>query len=230
MIHLSDIELTLFSGSIPVPILRGINAQIETGSRVSIVGPSGSGKSSLLAILGGIERPTGGTVEIDGVDFASLDEDGLALFRRGRIGILFQSFHLIPTMTAAENVRLPLEIAGDDDIRGKAAEALADVGLEHRADHYPGQLSGGEQQRVGIARSLIIRPSLLLADEPTGNLDGTTGRQIIDLIFKMQDRHSITMILVTHDRALAEACDQRFEMSDGRLRRCEDVATQAVRA
>ncbi|MEO1018005.1 MAG: ABC transporter ATP-binding protein [Pseudomonadota bacterium] len=217
MIRLKDVELTLYTGTVAVPILRGITANIGTGDRVSIVGPSGSGKSSLLAVLGGIERPTRGIVEVDGVDLSSIKEDALAMFRRGRIGILFQSFHLIPTMTAAENVRLPLEIAGESGLQQRALDALAEVGLAHRAHHYPGQLSGGEQQRVGIARALITNPQLLLADEPTGNLDGKTGGQIIDLIFEMQARHAITMVLVTHDRSLADACDHQFEMKDGLL-------------
>src|SRR3954468_8651026 len=174
MIEISDVHLTLPSAAGPVAILRGVDLVVEAGTTVSVVGPSGSGKSSLMSVIGGIERPTSGRVVVDGVDFAGLDEDGLALFRRDRAGILFQSFHLIPTMTALENVALPLELAGRRDAFAAAVGLLDEVGLGQRTTHYPGQLSGGEQQRVALARALVNRPRLLLADEPTGNLDADT--------------------------------------------------------
>ncbi len=217
MIRLRDIELSLVSSAGPVRILRGIDLDVAAGTSLSVVGPSGSGKSSLLAIIGGIERPTGGTVEVAGTDLATLNEDGLALFRRQRVGVLFQSFHLIPTMTALENVALPLELAGRRDAFARARDGLAEVGLEQRLAHYPAQLSGGEQQRVALARALANEPELLLADEPTGNLDRTTGRQIAELIFTARERHGATLFLITHDPALASLCDETRRMSDGRL-------------
>ncbi len=217
MIELVDLHLTLPSTAGPVAILRGVDLTVEAGISVSVVGPSGSGKSSLLSIVGGIERPTGGRVTIDGVDLASLDEDGLALFRRDRVGILFQSFHLIGTMTALENVALPLELAGERNAFDQAAAMLREVGLAHRQGHYPGQLSGGEQQRVALARALVNRPRLLLADEPTGNLDADTGRAVIDLIFGACAARAMTLLLITHDPALAAGCDRRLSMDRGRL-------------
>jgi putative ABC transport system ATP-binding protein len=217
MIRLRGIELTLASSAGPVHILRGVDLDVAAGTSLSVVGPSGSGKSSLLAIIGGIERPTGGTVEVAGTDLATLDEDGLALFRRRRVGVLFQSFHLIPTMTALENVALPLELAGRRDAFPRARDGLAEVGLGQRFEHYPAQLSGGEQQRVALARALANEPELLLADEPTGNLDRSTGRQIAELIFAARERHGATLFLITHDPALASLCDETRRMSDGRL-------------
>jgi putative ABC transport system ATP-binding protein len=217
MIELSDVHLTLPSAAGPVVILRGVDLAVEIGGSVSVVGPSGSGKSSLMSIIGGIERPTGGRVIVDGVDLASLDEDGLALFRRDRIGILFQSFHLIPTMTALENVALPLELAGDRAAFTAAAALLREVGLGDRVAHYPGQLSGGEQQRVALARALVNRPRLLLADEPTGNLDADTGKAVIDLIFAACAARGMTLLLITHDGGLASRCRCRLVMDRGRL-------------
>ena len=218
MIQLSDVQLTLTSPAGPVHILKGIDLEIADGDAVSVVGPSGSGKSSLLAIVGGIERPSSGTVRVDGQDLGRLDEDGLAVFRRQRIGILFQAFHLIQTMTALENVALPLELAGADDAFARAEVALDEVGLAARQDHYPGQLSGGEQQRVALARALVNEPRLLLADEPTGNLDGDTGSEIMDLIFRLQAARGATLFLITHDARLAERCRHRVRMESGRLR------------
>ncbi len=215
MIELADIELTLFGAAAPVHILRGVNLKIDAGERVSIVGPSGSGKSSLLAIMGGIERPTNGSLTVDGMDLVGLSEDQLSMFRRARVGILFQSFHLIPTMTAEENVRLPLDISGGRRKKTAAGHALAEVGLSHRLHHYPSQLSGGEQQRVALARALVSEPGILLADEPTGNLDSQTGRNIMNSLFDVQSRRQMTMVLVTHDRDLAGSCDRQFLMSDG---------------
>lgn len=183
-----------------------------------MVGPSGSGKSSLLAVIGGIERASSGKVEVCGVDLASLDEDGLALFRRESVGILFQSFHLIPTMTAVENVALPMELAGKPGALKRAADLLAEVGLAPRRDHYPAQLSGGEQQRVALARAIANRPQLLLADEPTGNLDGTTGRGIVELMFGLQREHGMTLFLVTHESKLAEHCQRRLTIESGLAR------------
>jgi putative ABC transport system ATP-binding protein len=217
MIRLRDVQLTLASSAGPVDILRGIDLDVAAGTSLSVVGPSGSGKSSLLAIIGGIERPTAGLVEVAGIDLASLDEDGLALFRRQRVGVLFQSFHLIPTMTALENVALPLELAGRRDAFARAKDGLAEVGLAGRLEHYPTQLSGGEQQRVALARALANEPELLLADEPTGNLDRSTGRQIAELIFAARERHGATLFLITHDPALASLCDETRRMGDGRL-------------
>jgi putative ABC transport system ATP-binding protein len=217
MIRLRDVRLTLASSAGPVDILRGVDLDVAADTSLSVVGPSGSGKSSLLAIIAGIERPTSGVVEVAGSDLAGLSEDGLALFRRQRVGVLFQSFHLIPTMTALENVALPLELAGRRDAFERARAGLAEVGLERRLEHYPTQLSGGEQQRVALARALANEPELLLADEPTGNLDRGTGRQIAELIFAARERHHATLFLITHDPALASLCDETRRMSDGRL-------------
>ena len=221
-----DVHLTLRSSAGPVDILNGIDLDVAAGTSLSVVGPSGSGKSSLLAIIGGIERPTRGRVEVAGTDLGTLDEDGLALFRRKRVGVLFQSFHLIPTMTAQENVALPLELAGEPDGFERARAGLAEMGLGQRLDHYPGQLSGGEQQRVALARALANEPELLLADEPTGNLDRSTGRQIAELIFAARERHGATLFLITHDPTLASLCDETRAMRDGRLD-TGDVAADA---
>lgn len=217
MIEITELQLALSSQAGNVEILKGVDLTIAAGTSVSVTGASGSGKSSLLAIVGGIEQATSGSVKVAGRELTSLDEDALALFRRDHVGIIFQSFHLVPAMTALENVALPLELAGEGGALSKARERLAEVGLDHRFDHYPGQLSGGEQQRVALARSLVNEPDLLLADEPTGNLDSSTGRQIVDLLFKTQSERGMTLVLVTHDPSLAQMCEETVVMQDGRL-------------
>ncbi len=217
MIALDDVHMTLTSAAGPVKILRGVDLEVPAGKSLSIIGPSGSGKSTLMAVVGGIERPTSGRIAIDGQDLNALNEDRLAAFRGQRIGILFQSFHLIPTMTALENVAVPMELAGNRDAFDRAAEGLASVRLADRGDHYPGQLSGGEQQRVALARALANRPKLLLADEPTGNLDRSTGDDIVELIFKVREELGMTLLLITHEPSLAARCDLRLRMADGVL-------------
>jgi putative ABC transport system ATP-binding protein len=217
MIQLRGVHVTLSSAAGPVKILRGIDLEVAAGSSVSVVGLSGSGKSTLLAVIGGIERPTSGSVRINGQDLGSLDEDELASFRGQQIGILFQAFHLIPTMTALENVAVPLELAGERDAFGQAAARLAEVGLAPRAGHYPGQLSGGEQQRVALARAMSNHPRLLLADEPTGNLDQDTGHEIVELLFGVQRERDMTLLLITHEPHLASRCAHQLRMADGRL-------------
>lgn len=217
MIELDDVHLTLTSPAGPVRILRGIDFVVEPRTTVSIVGPSGSGKSSLLSIIGGIERATSGRVVVCGCDLGALDEDGLALFRRRHVGILFQAFHLVPSMTAIENVALPMELARRPDAMARAAALLEEVGLADRLEHYPAQLSGGEQQRVALARALANEPDLLLADEPTGNLDAATAREVVDLLFGVRARHGTTLVLVTHDPRLAARCARRVVMEEGRL-------------
>jgi len=204
-------------GAGTVNILRGIDLEVRRGETLSVVGLSGAGKTTLLMALAGLERPTAGRVEVAGADLARLDEDGLARFRRRHIGIVFQSFHLVPTMTALENVALPLEFSGDDSARERAAEALRSAGLAQRLKHYPGELSGGEQQRVALARAFVAHPALILADEPTGNLDRETGARVMDLLFGLQQDHGTTLLLVTHDAALAARCSRRLQMADGRL-------------
>jgi putative ABC transport system ATP-binding protein len=217
LILLEDVRLTLTSAAGPVNVLRGISATIDSGSTIGLVGPSGSGKSTLMMVLGGLERVSSGRVEIAGTDLNALSEDALARFRRDRIGIVFQSFHLVPTMTALENVAVPLELAGRADAFATAADGLAAVGLKDRLQHYPSQLSGGEQQRVAIARAFAPRPSLLLADEPTGNLDGETGKQVIDLLFALHAARGTTLLLITHDAALAERCERIIHLRDGMI-------------
>jgi len=217
IISLKDVHLTLSSIAGPVHILRGVSLDIPKGKAVGIVGPSGSGKSTLMAIMAGLEKASSGTVIVDGQDYGRLNEDQLALHRRKRIGILLQSFHLIPTMTALENVAVPLELSGDKKAFEKAEAELKDVGLDHRLEHYPAQLSGGEQQRVALARALAPNPKLLFADEPTGNLDGKNGKAIIDLMFKLQRSKKATLILITHDHSLANKCHKILHMSDGNL-------------
>ncbi len=217
MITLDDVHMTLTSAAGPVKILRGVDLEVPVGKSLSVIGPSGSGKSTLMAVVGGIERPTSGKIVIDGQDLNALNEDRLAAFRGQRIGILFQSFHLIPTMTAMENVAVPMELAGIRDAFDRAAEGLASVRLADRGDHYPGQLSGGEQQRVALARALANRPKLLLADEPTGNLDRSTGDDIVELIFKVREELGMTLLLITHEPSLAARCDLRLRMADGVL-------------
>ena len=217
VIKLANAGLTLRSRAGDVAILRSIDLSVPAGQSIAIVGPSGSGKTSLLMLVGGLERATQGAVTVAGRDLGALDEDGLARFRAAEVGIVFQSFHLVATMTALENVALPLEFRGDRAATQKAAAALAEVGLENRVEHYPAQLSGGEQQRVALARALVGQPRLLLADEPTGNLDGATGRQVIDLILGLGRGRGATLVLVTHDEALAQRCERIVRMGDGRI-------------
>jgi putative ABC transport system ATP-binding protein len=214
---LEDVTLRLEGNAGPVEILHGLDLTVRQGEAVGLVGPSGSGKSSLLMVMGGLERATGGRVMALGHDLTALDEDALALFRRDNMGVVFQSFHLIPTMTALENVATPLELAGVKDAFARAEAELKAVGLDHRADHYPSQLSGGEQQRVALARALAPRPAILLADEPTGNLDATTGAAIVELLFGMARDRGTTLVLVTHAPDLAERCDRVVQLADGRI-------------
>ncbi len=214
-IRASNVTLTLGSSEAPVHILRGVDLDVPYGKSVALLGPSGSGKSSLMAVLAGLERASGGTVQVDGLDFTKLDEDGLARARRGRIGIVLQAFHLLPTMTALENVAVPMELAGIDDPFGRAAAELEAVGLGHRLTHYPSQLSGGEQQRVAIARAMAAHPKIIFADEPTGNLDGITGAAIADLLFERRAELGSTLLMITHDPALAARCDRVISMQDG---------------
>ena len=215
MVLLEDVELKLESEAGSVNILKGINLEINAGETVSVVGPSGSGKTSMMMLIGGLERQTAGNIQVAGHDLAALDEDGLARFRRDNVGIVFQNFHLIPTMNALENVAIPVELAGLDNAFDRAATALSAVGLDHRLTHYPGQLSGGEQQRVALARAIVSGPRLLLADEPTGNLDGKTGDSVIDLLFSLQAEHGATLLLITHNPALAEQCGRVIDLQDG---------------
>ena len=212
-----NVTLSLGSGEARTDVLKGIDLDIQNGETIAILGPSGSGKSSLMAILSGLERVTGGEVHVAGTNFGSLDEDDLARARRGRIGIVLQSFHLLPTMTALENVAVPLELAGAADAFDKARAELEAVGLGHRLSHYPAQLSGGEQQRVAIARAVAPGPQILFADEPTGNLYGKTGAAIIDVLFARKEAAGATLIIITHDPSLAERCDRILEMNDGRV-------------
>lgn len=217
VIQLTNVSLTLESGAGPVNILKDINFAIEAGETVGVVGPSGSGKSSLMSLMTGLEQATTGNVLVDGMAFEGADEDDLARHRRSNIGIVMQAFHLIPTMTALENVAVPLELKGVNDAFDIASKELELVGLAHRMDHYPAQMSGGEQQRVALARALAPQPSILFGDEPTGNLDGKTGRDVIDLIFDLSKSRGSTLILVTHDPALADRCDRVISMADGRI-------------
>ncbi|MGZ8401535.1 MAG: ABC transporter ATP-binding protein [Methyloceanibacter sp.] len=216
-IKLEDVQVTLPSRAGPVDILRGIDLGVTAGDAIAVVGPSGSGKSTLLMVVAGLERATSGRVRVMGTDYAGLDEDGLARLRAANIGIVFQSFHLVSTMTALENVALPLEFLDQDDAFTTARQALSEVGLSHRGSHFPGQLSGGEQQRVAIARALAPRPSLILADEPTGNLDLATGAQVMDLLFTLKEKTGATLLLITHDRSLAKRCDRIVSVADGRI-------------
>ncbi|QFT58745.1 Macrolide export ATP-binding/permease protein MacB [Sulfitobacter sp. THAF37] len=215
--HLQDVLLSLKGNAGPVDILRGISLKVDSGESVALTGPSGSGKSSLLMVMGGLEQATGGTVQALGQDLTVMNEDALARFRRGRMGIVFQSFHLIPTMTAIENVATPLELAGVPDAFDRAQEALDTVGLGHRTGHYPAQMSGGEQQRVALARACAPRPDILLADEPTGNLDSANGTAIMDLLFSLRDQYGATLVLVTHDPVLADRCDRSIALADGQI-------------
>jgi putative ABC transport system ATP-binding protein len=215
LVRVTDLTLTVPSAAGPVHILRGVDLSIARGEAVALVGPSGSGKTSLLMVMAGLERASGGSVVLDGHTVTALTEDGLSRLRRERVGIVFQAFHLIPTMTALENVAVPLELAGVRDAAARARAALDAVGLGHRLTHLPGQLSGGEQQRVALARAFAPEPALLLADEPTGNLDHATGGQVIDLLFALRARTGATLLLITHDRSLAARCDRLVSISDG---------------
>ncbi len=217
IILLDNLHLTLESAAGAVNILRGIDLAVAAGDTVGVIGPSGSGKSTMLAVIAGLEQASSGAVRVAGHDLTRLSEDRLALFRRDNVGIVFQSFHLIATMTALENVAVPLELAGRADAFQVAADELAAVGLDHRLGHYPAELSGGEQQRVALARAMVAGPKLVLADEPTGTLDRDTGRAIIDLLFAEQDRHGTTLVLITHDDTLTERCRRIVRIADGRI-------------
>jgi putative ABC transport system ATP-binding protein len=217
VISAQNLTLTLGNGAGAVEILRGIDLAVEQGQTLALLGPSGSGKSSLMAVLSGLERATSGALSVAGADFATMDEDALAQARRGRIGIVLQAFHLLPTMTALENVATPMELAGMADAAERAAAELEAVGLGHRLTHYPAQLSGGEQQRVAIARAIAPRPSLIFADEPTGNLDAATGHGIIDLLFARRGETGATLVIITHDVELAERCERIVTLADGRI-------------
>jgi putative ABC transport system ATP-binding protein len=210
-----DVTLSFGQSDGRTDVLRGVDLQIARGETVAILGPSGSGKSSLMAVVSGLERASGGKVRVAGIDLAELDEDALARARRGNVGIVLQSFHLLPTMTALENVAVPLELTGSKDAFEQAASELQAVGLGHRLNHYPAQLSGGEQQRVAIARAVAPRPQIIFADEPTGNLDGETGAAIIDLLFERQQASNATLIIITHDPSLAARCGRTLEVKDG---------------
>ena len=213
----ADLRLTLGSSEAPVEILKGLDLTIAAGETVALLGPSGSGKSSLMAVLSGLERATSGTLQVAGQDFAALNEDELARARRGRIGIVLQAFHLLPTVTALENVATPMELAGESDAQERARTELEAVGLGHRLDHYPQQLSGGEQQRVAIARAIAARPDIIFADEPTGNLDAATGHEIVELLFRRRSETGATLLVITHDPELAEHCGRVLTLGDGRI-------------
>lgn len=217
VIDVRNVTLALGAGEARVEILKGVDLMVGAGERLAILGPSGSGKSSLMAVLSGLESATGGEIRVAGADMVGLSEDGLAEARRGRIGIVLQAFHLIPTMTALENVAVPMELAGHADPFGEARRELEAVGLGARVTHYPTQLSGGEQQRVALARALAIRPVLLFADEPTGNLDAATGEAIVALLFRRLAETGATLVLITHDQELAAKCSRVIRMRDGRI-------------
>jgi putative ABC transport system ATP-binding protein len=217
IIALSNVHLSLESNAGTIEILKNISLNVSTGESLALIGPSGSGKSSLLMLLGGLERASSGSVRVAGTELSDLNEDQLAFLRRDQMGIVFQSFHLIPTMSALENVATPLELAGVTDAFKKARSALDSVGLTHREDHFPGQLSGGEQQRVALARAVVAQPKILLADEPTGNLDGINGIAIMDLLFSLRDQFGSTLILVTHDPVLANRCNRIIRLHDGEI-------------
>ena len=216
-IHLNDVELTLTSNAGQVNILRGIDLNIKAGETVGVVGPSGSGKTSMLMVIAGLEKISDGNIAVAGQSLSGMNEDQLALFRQNHVGIVFQNFHLAPTMTALENAAMALEFAGRKDAMERARAELDAVGLGHRLEHYPGQLSGGEQQRVALARAFAPEPSILLADEPTGNLDGDTGHRVMDLLFSLKEKCNTTMMLVTHQPELAERCSRTIHMLDGNI-------------
>ncbi|KUJ73696.1 ABC transporter [Ruegeria marisrubri] len=226
VLTLQDAALSLEGNAGRVDILRNISLSVNRGETLGLVGPSGSGKSSLLMLMGGLEQVTGGSVVALGQDLTRMDEDALARFRRDNMGVVFQNFHLIPTMTALENVATPLELAGHRDAFARAEAELEAVGLSHRSGHYPAQLSGGEQQRVALARASAPRPKILLADEPTGNLDEANGAAIIDILFGLRDRHGATLVLVTHSQELARRCDRVIRLRDGQL--AEEMAREAA--
>jgi len=217
MIQLENIHLKLGGPAGEVNILRGINLSVAEGDTVSIVGPSGSGKTTMLMVIAGLEKATSGNVRVNNMDLNTLDEDGLAVFRRETMGIVFQNFHLVPTMSALENVAIPIEFAGFDDAFEQAREGLEAVGLGHRIDHYPGQLSGGEQQRVALARAFVTNPRILLADEPTGNLDKETSASIIELLFSLTKKFKTTLLLITHDLAIGTRCQREVHIADGQI-------------
>jgi putative ABC transport system ATP-binding protein len=227
LLKLEAVRLTLGSLAGPVNILNGIELVVRQGEAIGLVGPSGSGKSTMLMVMTGLERPTSGRVLVKSREISAMSEDESARFRRGNVGIVFQSFHLIPTMTALENVAVPLELALVPDAFEKARQELVNVGLGHRLEHYPSQLSGGEQQRVALARALAPRPSLVFADEPTGNLDGRTGAEIVEMMFRLQRERGSTLVLVTHDEALARRCDRIVRLRDGRIEAIEDTQAEA---
>ena len=216
-LNLHDVRLTLPAQSGPVEILKGVSLKVEPGECVAVIGPSGSGKSSLISIAAGLERITSGKVELLGTDITGMNEDALARLRRGRVSLIFQSYHLLPTMTALDNVRVPLEISGIEGVKDKATKLLQEVGLGDRLDHYPGQMSGGERQRVAVARALASDPQIVFADEPTGNLDGDTGAGVADMLFDIVQKRKTAMVLVTHDRELAKRADRIVTMRNGNL-------------
>ena len=217
IVSLRGLGVTLRAAAGPVEVLRGIDLDLEPGETVSVVGPSGAGKTTLLMVIGGLERPSRGEATVVGYALGALDEDELARFRGAHVGIVFQSFHLIPNMTALENVAAPRELAGESDAFERACKELAAVGLDHRLDHFPGELSGGEQQRTAIARALVNRPEVLLADEPTGNLDAATGGQVMDHLLTRSRSEGATLVLITHDVHLAALCDRSVRIADGRI-------------
>ena len=225
MIVTRNLFVTLPSQAGAVNIIRGIDLSISSGETVGLIGPSGSGKSTLLMVLAGLEPASQGQVIVSGHDYADMDEDALSRFRRSNVGIVFQSFHLVPTMTAVENVALPLELAGVGSAFEKAEAMLEEVGLSHRLTHYPAQMSGGEQQRTALARALVANPPVLFADEPTGNLDQNIGRQIMDLILRLAEERGTTVLLITHDRVLADRCARVEAMQDGQLLSARDKAS-----
>ena len=227
MIEIRDLQMSYPLESTAVDVLAGVNMTIADGETIAIVGPSGSGKTTLLILLAGLEKPDVGNIEVDGVDITGLDNDAMADIRRDRIGIVFQSFHLVPSLTALGNVALPIEIAGGDQARDRALQLLTRVGLADRAHHYPSQLSGGEQQRVAIARALVHSPNIVLADEPTGNLDLRTGANLIDILFELHAASASTMVMVTHDNEIARRCQRVYRLNDGQLIEDEDHALSA---
>lgn len=229
VIHARNVTLTLGSNDAPVEILKGIDLDIRRGESLAILGASGSGKSSMMALMTGLEQASGGTIELSGQSITGMDEDALSKTRRGRVGIILQAFHLLPTMTALENVMVPLELDSGEDISARAADALEKVGLGHRMGHYPTQLSGGEQQRVAIARAIVSSPDILFADEPTGNLDQETGEAIIDILFERHLSSGTTLVIITHDAALARRCQRVITMRDGQIVDDQQAGSESVK-